>query len=43
MKNYDAKDAWLVIDGKKIFGFGDDDKDAINLTEVLCIRPTKLN
>lgn len=33
MKNYDAKDAWLVIDGK----------DAINLTEVLCIRPTKLN
>ena len=24
MKNYDAKDAWLVIDGKRIFGFGDD-------------------
>lgn len=25
MKNYDAKDAWLVIDGKRIFGFGDVD------------------
>lgn len=25
MKNYDAKDAWLVIDGKRIFGFGDDE------------------
>lgn len=24
MKNYDAKDAWLVIDGKRIFCFGDD-------------------
>lgn len=24
MKNYDAKDAWLVIDGKRIFAFGDD-------------------
>ena len=22
MKNYDAKDAWLVVDGKRIFGFG---------------------
>ena len=24
-KDYDAKDAWLVIDGKRIFGFGDVD------------------
>lgn len=24
-KDYDAKDAWLVVDGKRIFGFGDID------------------
>lgn len=25
MKDYDAKDAWLVVNGKRIFGFGDID------------------
>ena len=32
MKNYDAKDAWLVIDGKKV----------MNLTEVLHIKACKI-